>query len=303
MKFNKKELVKSPLNYTGGKFKLLPQILPLFPEKINTFVDLFCGGGNVGMNVPSNKVVLNDINKEALDVLQWFNENNSHNIVNEIINVIHEYNLSETNKNGYEYYGCNSNSGVASYNKEKYLKLRSDYNNGRKDVVTFYTMLIYAFNNQIRFNDKGEFNIPVNKRDFNSNLQKNLVNFVDRMKEKTIRISNNDFRKLKINKLKHNDFVYLDPPYLITTASYNESDGWNEKLENNLYILCDQLNDKGIKFAMSNVTYHKGKTNDSLIEWSRKYKINELNYTYKNSNYQTKDRSDNGSVEVLITNY
>ena len=36
-----KKYVKSPLNYTGGKYKLLPQIVPLFPEGIDTFVDLF----------------------------------------------------------------------------------------------------------------------------------------------------------------------------------------------------------------------------------------------------------------------
>ena len=44
-------MIQSPLNYTGGKFKLLPQILPLFPKNINTFVDLFCGGCNVGINI------------------------------------------------------------------------------------------------------------------------------------------------------------------------------------------------------------------------------------------------------------
>ena len=40
------EYIKSPLNYTGGKYKLLPQILPLFPNEIDTFIDLFGGGYN-----------------------------------------------------------------------------------------------------------------------------------------------------------------------------------------------------------------------------------------------------------------
>lgn len=44
-------MIQSPLNYTGGKYKLLPQILPLFPGDIRVFVDLFCGGCNVGLNV------------------------------------------------------------------------------------------------------------------------------------------------------------------------------------------------------------------------------------------------------------
>lgn len=42
--------VKSPLNYTGGKHKLLPQITKLFPDDIKTFYDVFSGGANVGIN-------------------------------------------------------------------------------------------------------------------------------------------------------------------------------------------------------------------------------------------------------------
>lgn len=36
--------IQSPLNYTGGKYKLLKQIVPLFPTNIDIFVDLFGGG-------------------------------------------------------------------------------------------------------------------------------------------------------------------------------------------------------------------------------------------------------------------
>lgn len=43
--------IKSPLIYNGGKYKLLPQIMPNFPSECNTFVDLFTGGLNVGINV------------------------------------------------------------------------------------------------------------------------------------------------------------------------------------------------------------------------------------------------------------
>jgi site-specific DNA-adenine methylase len=37
--------IKSPLNYIGGKYKILSQIISFFPEDINCFVDLFTGGG------------------------------------------------------------------------------------------------------------------------------------------------------------------------------------------------------------------------------------------------------------------
>lgn len=63
--------IKSPLNYTGGKYKLLPQILPLFPKEINTFYDLFGGGFNVGINANAHKVIYNDINSYVVNLLQY----------------------------------------------------------------------------------------------------------------------------------------------------------------------------------------------------------------------------------------
>ena len=60
------QLIQSPLNYTGGKYKLLPQILPLFPQGVNCFVDLFCGGCNVGINVEAKKIIYNDIDEHLL---------------------------------------------------------------------------------------------------------------------------------------------------------------------------------------------------------------------------------------------
>ena len=66
------EIIQSPLNYTGGKFKLLPQILPLFPKNIDIFVDLFCGGANVGVNVKSNKTILNDTNDNLTLLFSMF---------------------------------------------------------------------------------------------------------------------------------------------------------------------------------------------------------------------------------------
>ena len=65
-------MLQSPLNYTGGKFKLLSQILPHFPQNINTFVDLFCGGGNVGINVHCRQVLFNDINHNVIGILEAF---------------------------------------------------------------------------------------------------------------------------------------------------------------------------------------------------------------------------------------
>ena len=67
MEFKKEELIKSPLNYVGGKYKLLPQILPYIPDNINTFVDLFTGGCNVGININANKIICNDLESVVIN--------------------------------------------------------------------------------------------------------------------------------------------------------------------------------------------------------------------------------------------
>lgn len=296
-----KTFIKSPLNYTGGKYKLLNQITPFFPKNIDTFVDLFTGGCNVAINCNANKIIANDINIQTIELYKYFKSKTFFKIINEIDALIQKYNLSQTSLHGYEKYNTDSSIGLASYNKEAYLKLREDYNNN-PTPIRFYTLIVFAFNNQIRFNKDGKFNLPVNKRDFTSNMRKNLELFVDRIKNLDIEFISKDFREVYI---PDNSFVYIDPPYLTATASYNENGGWNEELEKALLNYLDNLNERGINFALSNVFESKGIKNQLLIDWcyKRGYKINYLNYSYSNCNYQTKNRDKNSTVEVLITNY
>jgi DNA adenine methylase Dam len=161
---------------------------------------------------------------------------------------------------------------------------------------------VYAFNNQIRFNSKGDFNLPVGKRDFNDKMKSKLCAFIDRLREGNYTFSCVDFRAFDTAALTENSLVYCDPPYLITCATYNEQDGWNEQSERDLYATLDALNERHIKFALSNVLSSKSKTNAILAEWATKYRTIHLDYKYSNSNYQRKDR--NGTEdEVLIVNY
>ena len=273
--------IKSPLNYTGGKGKLLNQILPLFPKDINTFVDLFTGGCNVAVNVSANKIIANDLCTQVINTYKGIQNNNTEKAIEMIEKIINEYDLSKENKEGY-------------------LELRKAYNDGNKEWHVLYTLLTHSFNNQVRFNQKGEFNMPFGKRNFNSKLKQKFKDFSNAIQKKDIEFTNKNFKDLDINKLGENDFVYLDPPYLVTEATYNT--GWNEETEKDLLSLCDKLNDKGVKFAISNVLEHNGSKNEILINWSKKYNVHYLNYDYSNCNYHKKDNGHK-SIEVLITNY
>ena len=296
--------VKSPLNYTGGKFKLLSQLKEKFPEEIDTFVDLFGGGFNVGINIDSKCTVYNDSQNQVARVIKVLSKYDFNIIENEINSIVVKYNLSNSSVRGYDYYNCNSNSGLGSYNKAGYYKLRSVYNNSKdcyKRDLMLLTLIIFSFNNQIRFNSKGEYNMPVGKRDFNNSIRKNLILFTEKIKNINLRIFNLDFEKVEISE---NSFVYCDPPYSLGTASYNESKGWTNNDEARLLNYLVKLDLRNIKFALSNVIEHKGIKNQRLIDWciTNHFNINHLNHDYNNSNYQKKNKNDITS-EVLITNY
>lgn len=304
----RKEVIPSALNYTGGKYKLLSQILPLFPKDADQVVDLFCGGCNVGINVDCNKVLFNDSNEYLMGLLDTFRRLTKEEIFDWIYKCIDKYGLSLVSKNGYDFYNCESSKGLGEYNKAGYNKLRDDFNKkASKDneyYLMLYLLIVYSFNNQLRFNRKGEFNLPVGKRDFNSKMQGKLEAFIDRVKSGDYRFTTDDFRNVNMEGYTDKSFFYADPPYLITCATYNEQAGWTENDEKDLLNYLEALDKKGIRFALSNVLESKGKKNVILLEWinqNKKFKVIPLNYNYTNSNYHT--RKDGITKEVLVVNY
>lgn len=277
-------MIKSPLNYVGGKYKLLPQILPLFPKEIDTFYDLFGGGFNVGINVDAKKHVYNDILKPVVELLWALKKEDRERVLMFIDDYIDQYNLSKTNKEGY-------------------LALRERYNETKRSPFMFYTLVAHSFNNQIRFNKKGEFNMPfgMNRSSFNPTLRKRFVEFVDKLHTLDVEFYSKDFREFNTHDFEINDFIYIDTPYLGTVATYNENGGWTEKDERDVHEFLDRLNGKGIKFALSNVFESKGQSNDILKDWAKQYNVHYLDISYGNCNHQRKSKDPD--VEVLVTNY
>lgn len=303
-----KNYIASPLNYIGGKARILDQMLPYMPANIDIFVDLFCGGCNVGMNVPSKYTIYNDTSKPLIGLLKALKRMKNETIISRINALIDEFDFSRTRNHNFKFYGGDANKGVSAYNREKFLLLRERFNSyPKKDnqyYILLYTLILFGFNNQLRFNEKGEFNLPVGKRDFNVAIEAKLVRFLDALRNQNHEFQTKDFRCFNFNKLTENSLVYCDPPYLITTATYNEKDGWTEQDEIDLLAILDNLSKRGIKFALSNVLQHEGKRNILLQEWisQHNYVVHNLFMDYHYSNYQKKSKKAE-SQEVLITNY
>ncbi|MGL6065254.1 MAG: Dam family site-specific DNA-(adenine-N6)-methyltransferase [Fusobacteriaceae bacterium] len=288
-----KEFLKCPFNYIGGKHKLMEQLMTNFPNKISTFVDLFGGGFNVGINVKSNNTIYNDQITPLVNLFKYFQDNSLEIILENIDEIITQYNLKKDENEGF-------------------VLLREHYNSDKvKNPLVFYILICFSFNYQIRFNNSGRYNCPhgTNRSSFSENLKKRLILFVEAIKNKEILFKNKDFLDIDFKSLDENSLVYCDPPYLITTGSYNDGNrgfkNWREKEEIELLTLLDFLNEKKIKFALSNVLIHEGKENKLLAEWleKRKYKTMEIKSDYRNSNYQKNKKEKGITKEVLIVNY
>ncbi len=212
--------IKSPLNYIGGKAKILNQILPLFPKEIDNFIDLFAGGCNVGINVKANKIYFNDNLTYFLEMYQTFQENDPDVTLSHIKNRIFEFELSLTNEDGYK-------------------KMREFYNQN-KHPLDLFVLIAFSFNHQIRFNNNHEFNNPFGRErsSFNATMRQNLERFIIRLKENNVEFMNVCFNDFDFTFLNSNDFVYCDPPYLITTGTYNDGKrgfkGWTDNEEKQL---------------------------------------------------------------------
>lgn len=295
--------VRSPFFYVGDKYKLMPQIVKLFPNKIKNYYEPFLGGGSSVLYVNADKYILNDNNEYIINLHKFLIKfvNEPQTLFEKLFYLIEKYGLSCSYKglqipiNLKEKY---VKTYYAQYNKEKYKLLKEDYNKD-KDLSKLYLLLIYGFNHMIRFNLKGLFNLPVGNVDFNNNVYNALKNYLEYMKYKEVIFFNLDYIDFINNiKFKKDDFVYLDPPYLISNSEYNKN--WKSEEEDKLYELIDKLNDKGVFFGVSNMTDHKGYSNEKLKCWMKKYNTYSIksNYISRFDNTLKKD-----SKEVYITNY
>lgn len=278
--------IKSPINYIGNKYKLISQIIPLFPEKISTFVDVFGGSGTVLINTNAEHYIYNDVNPYVEGIFRGLIETDTQTIIDAIEKIIQEYSLSKTNKDGFE-------------------KLRDFYNqedNKEKDWITLYTLMCHSFNHQFRFNNQHEYNSSFGKnRSYFSERQKiDLRQMKERMTTDIVTMSKS-FKDIDYSDFDENDLLYFDPPYLNSVGNYNDGkrgfEGWGEKNERDLLDLLDSLNGK-TRFALSNNLKYE---NDLLNKFKDKYKVYSLSGNYVNCNYHKLDRSKD--KEVLITNY
>ena len=280
-----KVIYESPLNYIGNKTRVINDIKGNLPNDVETFIDAFGGGFNVGINVTSANVIYNDYNHFVKELIESFEKYDTYSYIRYMKKIIDEFSLKKGDK-------------------EAYSKVRDYYNSfteDNRDPRLLLVVILYSYQQQIRYNGAHNFNNPVGMRWFNDKILEKLISFSRRIKEIDVKFLCMDYQDIMPFVNDGHTFIYLDPPYMLTTGAYNDGkrgfNGWNNELENKLFGFLDGLTKEHSRFMLSYVLEHKGKVNQNLLNWIQRnnYHIIKLGDILGISGSRRK--------EILVTNY
>lgn len=263
-------MIETPFNYTGSKFKLLPQLLPLFP-KMDNFVDLFCGGGSIYTNVLHSykTIYVNDIIPELISIHRELHEGDT------IIDRTKALCVSRTDEDGY-------------------YRLRVRFNKERLPEQ-LWALMLCCTNNMMRFNRKFEFNQTFGKRTWNSETDRKVNGFTERVRNfNNIIYSSKSFRNFPIME---NSFYYIDPPYSNTLAGYNAF--WGKDDDEWLYSYCKKIDGAKSKFMVSGVLNHDGEKCKLLELLKQQYQLVTLHGDYN----KVSRKGEKETQEIVIKNF
>ena len=272
----------SPLNYQWWKHDLIAFIKQNLPNrKIKTFIDLFWWWYNVWINIDAERHIYNDGNHKVVELINTFYNTNPIDLVKYVLKWKKQYHLEFADK-------------------DNYLKLRDLYNSiplEQRDPKMLYLLILYGFNQQIRFNSSYDYNNPVWPTWLTDNNFEKLISFCEKIQSQKLQFFSYYFDLLDI-QITQEDFVYCDPPYLITLWSYNDGKRWffgrSENDEIRLYQYLQKLHQQGIQWMLSNVLEHKGKQNELLKNWIQKNHFRLIECEWK---------TRKGRKEILVVNY
>ncbi len=275
----------SPLKWMGSKKKLIPFIKNHIPEKYNTFIEPFAGSAIVTLSEEPENTIIADLQSEPIMIF---------NAIKDEPEKFHQLFAKHSNElwdGGSDYY-YNLRS---RYNKHKTMNV--------KYAAIFMVLLRAGFNGLVRFNPKGEWSVPFGDRGHkNSKKQasrldnsflleriKGWSNYLNTGRKKIIQQSFIE----TIQEAQEGDFLYCDPPYLITTQQYKS---WTQEHELQLAQELKAAHKRGVAFILSNVYKYKDETNDDLLGL-----YNEFDYELKSHDYVVGPKqSRRQSVEEVI---
>ena len=213
------------VKWAGGKRQIIDKLLKHVPVEYNTYYEPFVGGGALLFELSPKNAVINDSNKELMNVYKMISTDKGYE---EVVKLLNTYEKKHNEKFFYQIRNQDKD-------KEKFSKLTD----AERAARTIY-LNKSCFNGLYRVNSKGEFNVPFNKKlKVNTYDSENMILAYVYFQANNIKMLSVDFEEA-VKDAKKGDFIYFDPPYdsenNTTFNSYTE-EGFDKEEQRRTIIL------------------------------------------------------------------
>ena len=221
------------LKWTGGKQRLLADLLPLIPHG-RRLIEPFVGAGAVFLAAPFDKYIINDANSDLVALWAALQCRPK-----ECIERAQAFFVQE------------------NHSQDAYLRIRAEFNASAdrfERAVRLPYLNRFGFNGLFRVNSRGVFNVPYGKPAKAPNLAVDEMAAASQKLQRCTILNGGFATALEMAGV--GDVVYCDPPYLSSTGGQSftnyTSSGFDLKEHHRLLECCIQAVNRGAKVLISN---------------------------------------------------
>lgn len=284
--------MKPIVKYRGGKSKEIPYFIKHIPQYSGRYIEPFFGGGALYFHLEPKKAIINDINSKLIAFYHGV-KNDFENLNKELEEIGKIYKINR--KKFEELKQKTPEQRVKDNNETLYYEIRDMFNDlvdkKYSDALLYFFINKTAYSGMIRYNSKGEFNVPYGRY---ANLNTSLVTVSHNRLLSNTEIYNLDYKEI-FKMAEEDDFMFLDPPYDCIFSDYGnleyKEDGFNEKSHKELADSFRNLKCKAL-MVIGRTPLTEELYNDLIIdEYGKSYAVN------------IRNRFKSSAKHILISNY
>lgn len=283
--------MKPLLKYRGGKSKEIPYLIKHIPEYGGRYIEPFFGGGALFFHLEPKRAVINDINSKLISFYEGV-KNDFDTLKEELSEIERAY---KVNRRKFEELKSQTpDKRVEDGNETLYYQIRDMFNDlvekKYSDALLYFVINKTAYSGMIRYNSKGEFNVPYGRY---ANLNTSLVTKSHSELLSGAEIYNLDYQDV-FAMASEDDFMFLDPPYDCVFSDYGNveyKDGFNEESHIELAESYKHLKCKALMVIGSTPLTEELYRDYIVDEYGKSYSVN------------IRNRFKSKAKHILISNY
>lgn len=283
--------MKPLVKYRGGKSKEIPHLIKHIPHFNGRYIEPFFGGGAMFFYLEPKNAIINDINAKLMAFYKGV-KLDFETLQKELLEIENIYRINR--KKFEELKAKTPTERVEDKNEALYYQIRDMFNDladkKYSDALLYFFINKTAYSGMIRYNSKGEFNVPYGRY---ANLNTSLATKAHSQLLSHTEMYNLDYKDI-FEMAEEDDFMFLDPPYDCVFSDYGNTehkDGFNEKNHTELANAYKQLKCKALMVIGRTPLTEKLYGDLIVDEYGKSYAVN------------IRNRFKSEASHILISNY